>query len=183
MYSNIFSKLAKQLYSGLKSGIYIRNSYNNTFIGNSIYDNGNYGLLLGNNNFTDIIGNSVLNNNVTGLYFNNSLHNNITANTINYHNYPIFLHSSNYTLVINNTGFGNNNDIIEKNCDNTNYFKDNDFSNFIGPRGGKDGISKTSADKIIIDFTVIIIIVCLVSFIMFLHNDFMKKKINFFKKK
>ena len=63
---------------------------------------------------------------------------NITTNTINYHNYPVFLHSSNHTFVINNTGTGNKNNIKELNCDGTNYFERNYFKRIVVTREEKN---------------------------------------------
>ncbi len=142
----------------------MENSFNNTVLGNSIYDNENHGILLDKTNFTNIKSNSILNNDVTGIYLNNSLDNNITANTVDYHDYPIFLHRSNHTFVINNTGYGNMNDIKELDCDNSNYYGGNNFEKIIGIREKKDDKHGSSEDTIVVDFTIILFI-CISIFI------------------
>jgi parallel beta-helix repeat protein len=128
-----------------------------------VFNNKKHGILLDNCNFTEIRSNALYGNNITGIFVNNSLYNNITTNIVDYHDYPIFLHSSNYTFVINNTGYGNKNDIKELDCDDTNYFEGNNFKKIIGTREEGDDNNNTNKDTIIIDFTLILLI-CVVVF-------------------
>ncbi len=123
------------------------------------FNNKKHGILLVNSNFTEIKSNTLYSNNIIGIFVNNSLYNNITANIVDYHDYPIFLHSSNHTFVINNTGYGNKKDIEELNCDNTNHFEGNNFKKDISAREEKNNNNNnTNKDIIIIDFTLILLI-------------------------
>ncbi len=114
-------------------------------------------------NFTEIVSNSLLRNNFTGVYINNSNNNNITTNTIDNHHNAVFLHSSNHTFVINNTGNENINDIIELNCDNTNYFEGNVFSKITSIREDDDDDNESNKNSVVVDFTIVLIL-CLGGF-------------------
>ncbi len=95
-------------------------------------------------------------------------------NTIDNHHNAIFLHGSNHTYVINNTGSGNMNDIIELNCDNTNYFEGNIFSKIVTNREENDDNNDSSKNTVAIDFTIVLILCFGISAIFFLKENSLK---------
>ncbi len=155
------------IYDCLKAGVYMEKSFNSTFFGNIIFDNNNYGIFLEHSNLTEVIGNSARNNGFAGIYFNNSNHNNITSNSISDHDQAIFLYGSNFTIVANNTGFGNDYGIKEINCEG-NIFEGNVFEQYQEDEEKKEeernsDDSKDSKDlKVIVNYTNILL-VCSVS--------------------
>lgn len=144
-----------------KAGIHLKNTNNITILSNFIHYNENNGLVLEQSNYTSIKSNSITNNNVSGIFLNNSNHNNITSNTIDNHKHAIFLQSSNYSLVENNSGVENENGIVEINCVG-NLLNGNSFLKSFGSR---DDSSGSKDDKVFVDFTIILFFLVGVSFL------------------
>ena len=160
------------LHDNGNSGIYLNNSHNNTLYGNTItynnetaiklsfshdnnlytntlYYNDMYGIFLNNSKNNDLIGNNIWDNYHSGVYMNSSNNNTISGNFVNNHLYGILLRSSNHSQVVNNDGYGNNQIIVEIECEG-NYFENN-FP--VEPNGRNDNYN-----PLIIDFTIIILI-------------------------
>ena len=135
------------------AGIYLKGSNNVTILSNFILNNKNNGIKFEQCNFTKILSNSIQYNNNSGIFLNNSNHNNITFNIIDNHRRAIFLQSSNYSLVENNNGAGNENGIVEINCIG-NLLTGNSFPKGSGSR---DDSSGRKVDMIFVDFTLVLI--------------------------
>ena len=170
------------MYSNINAGIFLKDSNNITITGNSVYANNDYGIKIENTNHSNIIENSLWDNVFAGIYLDNSITNNITKNAIDRHKYPIFLQSSNYSYIINNTGNGNTYGIKELNCVD-NYFEGNIFINEFRDDNFID-TNKNDKNIIIIDFTLIIFLCLIISIIgMVIVRKPQKFNLNIFKKK
>ena len=157
--------------NNLERGIYIKSSFNNTFIGNSIYDNSHFGVFLDNCSLNNVENNFIFENNMAGIFLNNSLYNNITENTINSHHCPIYLFSSNYTIVLKNMGEGNTHGIVEINGD-SNVFEENKF---IKVESRERNETSKSEELIILDFTLILVLMGVFGFFIIAIHFFFKK--------
>lgn len=159
--------------NNLEKGIYGINSENNSFIGNSIHDNSHFGVFLDNCSLNNVKNNFIFENNITGIFLNNSLYNNITENIIDSHYCPIYLFSSNYTIVLKNSGEGNAQGIVEINS-SSNVFEGNWFINIINKEREEGNESKGS---IVIDFTMILVLIIGIFGFLLLASHFLKKKL------
>ncbi len=109
---------------------------------NHISMNNLHGFLLSNSFYCSIIENYLFMNQ-DGVKLNYSNHNNIIENNFEYHENAIYLHHSNFSIMINNYGSDNLYEIIENNSEN-NYFEKN--------------FSQQTDITFIVDTTVIILI-------------------------
>lgn len=144
------------IFDNQKAGVFSKNSYNNNLTDNKVYDNDYFGIFLERCNYTRLDLNNLLNNNDTGIYLNNSLSNNITYNTINNHQYAIFLRSSNHSSVFNNNGLDNQYTIVQVNCED-NIIEEN----FFHKSGIKINIAEENPrnrdnESTVIDFTIVL---------------------------
>ncbi len=106
-------------------GIYLSKAHNNIISGNSA--NNNYdGLRLYKSDYNTLMGNTANYNNNTGISLAESNHNIITQNIANYNaKIGLNLFRSNFTTVTRNTLFGNNECIVEVECQG-NTFENNE---------------------------------------------------------
>jgi len=157
-----------QIFDNLKTGIYMIDSVNNSILINTIYDNKIYGIFSQESNLTKITGNHIYKNNYTGIYLNMSNSNDVVLNSIDCHQYALFLHSSNHSSFIYNEGVNNQYSIKQINCvDNT--FDENSFK-IISPSRTIDGDSSDNDyEEIIIDFTIVLVL-CFLVFLVFFSS-------------
>ncbi len=90
--------------------------------------------------------------------------NDIMVNSINYHQYAIFLYSSNHSSVIYNEGINNDYSIKQINCiDNT--FDENSFKILTYSRTVDSDTNDNEYEEKIVDFTILLLF-CLFSFVL-----------------
>ena len=150
-----------QIFDNLKTGICIIDSVNNSILINTIFENKIYGIFSQESNFTKIAGNHIYNNNYAGIYLNMSNYNDIMLNSIDYHQYALFLHSSNHSSIVYNEGINNVNSFREENCVD-NIYEANSFKVITYSR--KLNEDSDNIEERIIDFTLVLLLsfVCFV---------------------
>lgn len=128
-------------------------------------------------NYTSIKLNTASENKFAGIYINKSIKINITSNTFDNNLYPIYLHSTNNSYIVNNEGYGNKYNIKEINCKD-NYFKDNNFIEGINLRATNEGdeIPKNSKNSTIVDFTLVLLTTGMIICSIFTFQKIFRKK-------
>jgi len=119
-------------------GIYLYRGYYNTISGNNISNNGLCGIDLWITHRNMLLGN-IANNNYRGISLKTCSKNIITENTANYNENGFYLEESNYNIISGNTLKGNDQCIVEKDCQG-NEFKDNKHCNYGESKGITSGI-------------------------------------------
>ena len=104
-------------------GIFLGGSNNNDISGNNASYNTYDGIYLSSSDDNDISGNNA-NNNRYGIFLGGSNNNDISGNTANNNTYGISLSESDYNTISGNTLLGNDECIVEENCQG-NEFSDN----------------------------------------------------------
>jgi len=106
-------------------GIHLYNCDYNNITGNIANDNSNIGMGFFQSNSSIVSGNTANNNDESGIFLYESNDNIISGNTANDNNwYGISLKYSNNTIISGNTLIGNDECIVEENCQG-NRFSDN----------------------------------------------------------
>ena len=106
-------------------GLWMDESFNNTISGNIINNNNFSGICLIDSNYNIISGNTANNNKECGILLWYSSYNTISGNTVNYNHWGIFLYDSGHNTVSGNNVIGNDECIVEANCQG-NIIQDND---------------------------------------------------------
>lgn len=157
-----------QIYDNLETGIFMSDSVNNSILINTIFNNRIYGIFSQESNLTKIIGNHIYNNNYTGIYLSMSNSNDVMLNSIDYHQYALFLHSSNHSSFIYNEGVNNQYSIEQVNCIE-NIFNENSFKIISSSRTLDGDGSDDDYEEVIIDFT-IVLVSCFLVFAVFFSS-------------
>ncbi|MHA1190883.1 MAG: right-handed parallel beta-helix repeat-containing protein [Promethearchaeota archaeon] len=117
-------------------GISVGNSDNNIISGNTIYNNRDGISLWHNSDNNNISGNTIYNNRDGISLWDNSDNNNISGNTVNNNNrYGMYFSFSNFNMISGNTLIGNDECIVEDNCQG-NTFSDNGECTYGQGNGG-----------------------------------------------
>lgn len=149
-----------------KLGISFFQSNNNKIYVNQIFLNQDNGIIVNQSNFNEFRGNSLWDNNNSGFYLKDSINCSLLGNSINMHKFAIFLDNSNYSFVVNNSGYENFQNIYESDCEG-NYFE----NNFVE--------SMPIDSKLInIDFTLLLLLIAPFLILVILINFFRAIKIN-----
>jgi parallel beta-helix repeat protein len=106
-------------------GLWIDESFNNTISGNVMNNNNWSGIILIDSNYNVILGNTAFYNIECGIFLYTSSYNTISRNTANYNQWGIYLLFSNYNTISGNNLIGNDECIVEFNCQG-NLIQDND---------------------------------------------------------
>jgi len=83
------------------------------------------GIILIDSNYNVILGNTAFYNTECGIILFESIYNTISRNTANYNQWGIFLYTSSYNTISGNNLIGNDECIVEVNCQG-NVIQDND---------------------------------------------------------
>ncbi|MBA7475044.1 hypothetical protein ES707_10408 [subsurface metagenome] len=105
-------------------GIYLYYSHDINASGNTANNNDDWGIFLASIDYTTFSGNTA-NNNKYGIFLSYSDYNTISGNTANDNKRGIYLHCSRYNTISGNTFLGNDECIVEENCEG-NIFENND---------------------------------------------------------
>ena len=106
-------------------GIYFERSKNNIVSGNIVNNNNWSGICLVDCSYTTLSGNTAINNIECGIILIESNYNTISGNTANYNQWGIVLYISSYNTISGNNLIGNDECIVEFNCQG-NKVEDND---------------------------------------------------------
>ena len=108
----------------INTGLYLYFSNDNTVSGNSFKDNGKDGIKLDNSHFNTVSGNVANNNYYKGIHVHGSHYNIISGNIANNNEYGLYLFFSDDNIISRNTLLGNDECIIEEECEG-NVFSNN----------------------------------------------------------
>jgi parallel beta-helix repeat protein len=122
--NNTFSKntVSNSVYY---HGMYFENCINNIISGNILNNNNWSGICLVDSTYNSISGNTANYNGDCGILLFRSTYNTISQNTANYNQWGTFLYYSDYNTVSGNILLGNDECIVEMNCQG-NIIQDND---------------------------------------------------------